>query len=112
MPLKLRKSNRVGKKWVIKEGGDGGETKRTIHFGQKGARDFTLINNKNSEFYIPDRAEREKIKKAYQTRHRKDNLDNPYSPGALSWYLLWTAPTLRGEIKNYEKRFKIDIKII
>ena len=35
MPLKLRKSNRPEKKWVAKD------ENRTIHFGQKNARDFT-----------------------------------------------------------------------
>jgi len=105
MPLKLRKSNRPEKKWVAKDG------KRTIHFGQEGARDYTLINNKNSKFYIPDKAEREKVKRAYRVRHKNDNLNNPFSPGALSYYILWSAPTMRGGIKEYEKRFNIDVEI-
>jgi len=105
MPLKLRKSNRPLKKWVARDG------KRTIHFGQKGARDFTLINKPTSTHYIPDRAEREKVKKAYRSRHKNDNLNNPFSPGALSYYILWSAPTMRGGIKNYEKRFNIKVEI-
>jgi len=105
MPLKLRKSNRPEKKWVAKD------ENRTIHFGQKNARDFTLINKPTSKFYIPDRAEREKVKKAYRSRHAKDNLNNPFSPGALSYYILWSAPTMRGGIRNYEKRFNIKVEI-
>jgi len=104
MPLKLRKSYRDGKKWVAKD------ENRTIHFGQEGARDFTLISKPSSKFYLTDIAEREKVKKAYRARHANDNLNNPFSPGALSYYLIWSAPTMRGGIKNYEKRF--DIKVI
>ena len=105
MPLKLRKSNREGKKWVAKD------EKRTIHFGQENARDFTLISKPSSKFYLPDKAEREKVKKAYRARHAKDNLDNPFSPGALSYYILWSQPTMRGGIKEYEKRFNIKVII-
>ena len=101
MPLKLRKSNRAEKKWVAKD------ENRTIHFGQDGARDFTLISKPSSKFYLPDKAELEKVKKAYRARHAKDNLNNPFSPGALSYYILWSAPTMRGGIRNYEQRFKI-----
>ena len=105
MPLKLRKSNREGKKWTAKD------ENRTIHFGQEGARDFTLINKPTSKFYLADPKEREKVKKAYRARHAKDNLNNPFSPGALSYYILWSAPTMRGGIKNYEQRFKIKVII-
>lgn len=105
MPLKLRKSNRPDKKWVAKDG------KRTVHFGQKGARDYTTISNPSSKFYLKSEEERNKVKRAYQRRHAKDNLDNPFSPGALSYYILWTAPTMRGGIKNYEKKFGIKVEI-
>tara|TARA_R110002096_G_C14399910_1_gene707322 strand:+ start:482 stop:799 length:318 start_codon:yes stop_codon:yes gene_type:complete len=105
MPLKLRKSKREGKKWVAKD------EKRTIHFGQENARDFTLISKPSSKFYLADPKEREKVKKAYRARHAKDNLDNPFSPGALSYYILWSQPTMKGGIREYEKRFNIKVEI-
>lgn len=105
MPLKLRKSKRDDKKWVAKD------ENRTIHFGQKGARDFTLINDKNSKHYLTSPVERNKVKDAYQARHARDNLTNPFSPGALSYYILWSAPTMRGGIKNYERKFNIKIQV-
>ena len=92
MPLKLRKSNREGKKWVAKD------EKRTIHFGQENARDFTLISKPSSKFYLADPKEREKVKKAF-------------SPGALSYYILWSQPTMKGGIREYEKRFNIKVEI-
>jgi len=105
MPLKLRKSNRPNKKWTAKD------ENRTIHFGQRDARDFTLISNPTSKFYLADPKEREKVKKAYRARHANDKLNNPFSPGALSYYILWSAPTMRGGIRNYEQRFKIKVII-
>ena len=96
---------RGGKKWVAKTDG------KTVHFGQDGARDYTLMSSKGSQFYLADKKERDKVKDAYQARHKGDNLNDPYSPGSLSYYLLWTAPTLRGGIRNYEKRFGVKIVI-
>ena len=105
MSLTLRKSKRDGKKWLVKREG------KTVHFGQDGARDYTLMSSKGSQFYLADKKERDKVKDAYQARHKGDNLNDPYSPGSLSYYLLWTAPTLRGGIRNYEKRFGVKIVI-
>jgi len=110
MPMILKKSNRKNKKYVVKD------EKRTIHFGgvkDDGTpyRDFILMNDKNSEYYEPNKLEREKVKERYRKRHQNDNLDNPFSAGALSYYLLWNKPSLRKSIKEYEEKFKIKIKI-
>lgn len=83
------------------------EYKHLHNFGSKTMRDYTLINDKNSKFYIPEASEREKVKKAYRARHRKDNIDDVHSSGALSWHILWSEPTLKGGIKAYSKRFGV-----
>jgi len=81
------------------------------NFGAKGMRDYTLINDKNSEFYIKDKAEREKVKAAYLSRHRNDkNLGSIHAPAELSMVILWSAPTLAGGIKNYEKKHGVKVK--
>jgi hypothetical protein len=103
MPLQLKRSTRKGKKFMVV--GDN----RTIHFGQANARDFTRISNPKSRFYLADEEERNKVKRAYRSRHKKDNLDNPYSPGSLSWYLLWNKPSLTESIKSYNKRFGLKL---
>ena len=46
----------------------------------------------------------------YQARHKKDNLDDKFSAGALSWYLLWTSPSKQQATRNYEKRFDVNVK--
>lgn len=78
-------------------------------FGSASYRDYTLMHDTESKFYIPDRDEREKVKKAYRARHRNDNIDNVHSPGAMSWYILWSEPTLEGGIRAYEKRFGVKV---
>jgi hypothetical protein len=103
MPLRLLKSSRKDKKYMVV--GDN----RTIHFGQRSARDFTRISNPKSSFYLPDEEERNKVKRAYRNRHRKDNLNDAYSPGSLSWFLLWNKPTLRASLRDYNKRFGLKL---
>ncbi len=81
------------------------------NFGAKGMRDFTLINDKKSEFYLPIKSEREKVKAAYISRHRNDKgLGSIHAPSELSMVLLWSAPTLAGGIKNYEKKYNVKVK--
>ena len=103
MSVILSKSSRKDKKYMIKH------DNKTTHFGANKMRDFTLINNKSSQYYLPNKADRDKVKTNYRKRHRNDNLTNPYSPGALSYFLLWNKPTLSASIKDYEKRFNINI---
>ena len=71
-------------------------SKKTIHFGQKGASDYTKHKD-------PER------KKRYIDRHRKnENWDNPKTAGTLSRYVLWNKPTLDASIKDYKKRFNLN----
>jgi hypothetical protein len=44
----------------------------------------------------------------YRSRHRNDNINDPLSPGSLSWYLLWGDSTsLKENIKQYRNKFNI-----
>ena len=97
----LYKSNRPNKKFVLDTG-----TKR-VYFGASKYRDFTLMNDPKSEFYEPDEVERLTVKKNYLKRHMNDNLDDPTSPGALSYFLLWGPETLEQAIKEYPFKVKI-----
>ena len=92
--LGIQPSERKDKKLVaVFDLGDG-KTK-TTHFGAKGASDFTL--NKD-----PLRKER------YLNRHSKrENWENPLTAGALSRWILWNKPTLKGSIADFKKRFKL-----
>ena len=50
---------------------------------------------------------REERKKLYRVRHKNDNIDNPITPGSLSWYILWNKPTIDESLKDYLKRFNL-----
>jgi len=85
---------------------DNGKEKK-INFGQAGAKDFTLINKKDSKFYEPDKSKREKRKTAYRSRHKNDPINNPLTPGSLSWHILWDLPSFPGSIKKFKNKFKL-----
>jgi len=103
MSIILKKSRRPNKKFVV-ENDD-----KKIYFGDSNYRDFLLMNDKTSKYYEQDKTEREKVKNNYRQRHKNDNLENPMSAGALSYYLLWNKPSLRKSISDYEKKFNIKI---
>jgi len=70
-----------------------GKTK-TVHFGQRGADDFTKTKDKAQ-------------KKLYLNRHRaRENWNDPFSKGALSRWILWNLPTRTASIKDFKRRFK------
>ena len=78
------------------------------HFGSRGYRDYTLMSDKNSKFYEPNKAKRDQIKDSYLKRHAKDPKGR-HSPSSLSDILLWNKDTLLDGIKAYEKKFNVEI---
>tara|TARA_R110000772_G_scaffold214166_1_gene324743 strand:- start:698 stop:1021 length:324 start_codon:yes stop_codon:yes gene_type:complete len=104
--VKIISSGRKNKKYVaIFKLTDGSEKK--VHFGQKGARDYTRISDRKSSFYIKDKTEREKVKAAYISRHSKEKWTSPDTAGSLSRYILWELPTMAASIKAFKKRFGV-----
>lgn len=80
-------------------------------FGDSRYRDYTLINSKNSKWYIDDKREREKIKNAYRARHRNDKgLNSVHAPSEMSMVILWSDPTLDGGIRAFERKHNVRIK--
>ena len=64
-------------------------------FGAKGYSDFTIHHDKTR-------------RDLYRIRHNKDHIDNPYKPGALSWYILWGSNTdLDTNIRSFKRRFRL-----
>ena len=91
--MKVESSNRKGKRYVaiFKFGSK-------VHFGQM-----------LGQTYI-DHGDKEK-RAAYIARHGasgRENWEDPYSPGALSRWLLWGDSTsLEENIRAYRKRFDV-----
>ena len=70
------------------------DNKKSIHFGQKGASDYTQHKN-------PER------KKIYENRHRKnENWNDASTAGFNAKNILWNKPTITESIKDTNKRFK------
>jgi hypothetical protein len=93
MKVSLSKSNRDGKKFMVKV------QNRTIHFGQAGADDFTTSKSETK-------------KRSYLARHKvRENWTKSGITTAGFWsrWLLWNKKTISESIKNIERRFNIDI---
>ena len=104
--LRIVKSSNPSKKWDAVFMVEGKEKK--VSFGASGYRDNTLINDKSSKFYLPKILDRNVVKASYIRRHeKKEDWTNPLTAGALSRWLLWSRPTLKGAIKAFKKKFKV-----
>jgi hypothetical protein len=106
--LKVIKSNNDKKKYDAYFLLDNGKEK-IVSFGASGYRDYTLINDKTSKFYLPKILDRNVTKDSYRRRHQKDlDTKDPMRPGFLSYYILWNKKTLAGSIKYFKNKFKLN----
>ena len=93
--ISIKPSTRDTKKKMAIFEHRGTRRRKTVHFGQKGASDFT--KHKDTE-----------RKQRYLSRHKKrENWNNPLSAGSLSRYILWNKPTLTASIADFKKKFKL-----
>lgn len=100
----LSKSTRKGKKYMLDM------EQMTHHFGADGYRDFILMNSKSSKFYEPNKEIKNKVKRNYLARHRNDP-KGLHSSSTLSDMLLWNKSTLKKSIKDYEKKYNVNVVI-
>lgn len=92
--ISITASDKPDKKLMAKFENNG--RTKTIHFGQKGADDYTITKDKEQR----DR---------YRQRHKKDlDTNDPTRAGYLSYYILWGDSTSRQKnISDYKKRFNL-----
>ena len=89
MDIVISKSNKPQKKFQAVIDG-----RKTVHFGQSGASDFTKHND----------TER---KQRYIDRHKKrENWQDPTTAGFWSKHLLWNKETIKDSIKDLDNRYK------
>ena len=92
--VKIIRSSKADKKYMAMFNIDG--KKKTTHFGQLGADDYTKTRD-------------EEQKKRYLDRHRaNENWNDPLTAGALSRWILWNKPTITESIASYKKRFNFN----
>lgn len=90
----LRRSRNPEKKWDAVFEKDGKE--KVVPFGQRGYSDFTKHKNTTR-------------KARYIKRHSGmgEHWNKPDTPGALSRWILWNKPSLKGSLRDFRKRFNI-----
>ena len=91
----IRRSHKKEKKWdavFVKE--DGKE--KIVPFGQKGYSDFTKHKD-------------ETRRQRYMARHKGmgENWNDPTTPGALSYWILWNKPSFRASVADFKQRFDL-----
>ena len=92
--VRIIKSSRSQKKYMAMFNIDG--KKKTIHFGQAAADDYTKTRD-------------EEQKKRYLDRHKaNENWNDPLTAGALARWILWNKPTITDSITSYKKRFNFN----
>lgn len=83
--LRVTRSTRDEKKKMAVFEKDGRE--QTVHFGQRGADDYTKTKDKEQ-------------RSRYRSRHAKEKNQSPNTPGALAYHLLW------GESTSFDKNLQ------
>ena len=95
MTVKLSKSTRSGKKWMVEVEG------KIIHFGAAGMSDYTIHGDA-------------KRRESYLNRHRpRENWGRTGRQTAGFWsrWLLWNKKSLRSSIRDIRDRFGIVVKV-
>lgn len=111
MYILLKQSNLSKKKYTaIVYNSETQKKIKTIHFGQKGAKDYLLYNEQDG-LTIANQRKSLYYKRNY-TRQNKLWESKPLSPATLSKYLLWNKPTLNESIDSYLSKFPEIKKII
>ena len=88
MKIVIQKSSRTGKKWQASDG------KRTVHFGQAGAQDFTQHGD-------------ETRRKSYIQRHSNEDWSksNMMSPAFMSRWILWEKKSIAAAIRHMNEKY-------
>lgn len=84
-PLTLYPSKVRGKRYTIYV--PRGNRVVKIDFGSSDHDNYTI--HKDSE-----------RKRLYQIRHKNDHINDPYSAGFWSWWVLWNKPSLQDSLKD------------
>ena len=90
----LRRSRNPEKKWDAVFEKEGKE--KVVAFGARGYSDFTKHKDVTR-------------KARYIKRHSGmgEDWNKPDTPGALSRWILWNKPSLKGSLRDFRKRFSL-----
>lgn len=95
MYVQIGKSDRAEKKYKAVFYNEERKKLITIHFGQRGANDYTITHD-------------DEARERYVERHKdREDWSNPVSAGALSYYLLWTEKSMAKAFNKYLQKFNL-----
>lgn len=93
--VQLDKSDRESKKYKAVFYDDNRKKILTTNFGQAGANDYTRTHD-------------DEAKQRYIERHQKnEDWNDPFSPGSLSYHLLWTEKSMAKAYNKYLAKFNL-----
>ena len=96
MKAVITESDNINKKYKVVV--TDGDRKKTIHFGQAGANDYTITGDDEAKY-------------RYIDRHKKrEDWNNPFTAGFWSLHTLWSDKTIKSSLNKIKKNY--DIKII
>ncbi len=81
-----------------------------IYFGDPWALNANIINDKRRAIYMPDKDDREAIKKEYADCINPEKLNHFKSTEALEYYLLYNKDSLNASIDDFCQRFGVYVK--
>ena len=93
----IKQSTNPSKKYMIKVNYNS-QTK-TVHFGGKNYDDYTVYYKEEGKQKADER------KRLYIARHKKDNLNDPFSPGFWSMNLGWSKPTIQESLNDVLRKY-------
>lgn len=97
--MSIEPSKLSTKKWTANFFDKETMRRKTVNFGGRGFRDYTTISEAD---------EAKKARAAYRSRHRNDKINDPLSPGALSWWLLWgDYDNMNQNLSAFKRRFGV-----
>lgn len=96
MEAVITRSNNPKKKYKVVV--TDGKKKKTIHFGQAGANDYTLTGDDEAKY-------------KYIDRHKKrEDWQNPFTAGFWSLHTLWSDKTIKSSLNKIKNNYNIKIK--
>ncbi len=96
IPLKLYPSTIKGKRYTVYVP-HGADKLVKVDFGSSEHDNYTIHKD-------PER------KRLYQIRHKNDHINDPYSAGFWSWWVLWNKPSLSDSFKEAVSFAKTQIR--
>ena len=93
--VRLQKSDKPEKKWKMIIEYSEGQRLKTIHFGQKGADDYT-------------KGATDQQRKNYRSRHQKEKNQNWDTAGQMSLMILWgNSRNLKTNFNAYKNKYNL-----